>query len=666
MISASEFRRRLAPRWAPPGDISTSVWADRHMRLSPETSAKPGKWVTRSYQRQPLDATSDPAVRVVVLCAAVQMLKTSVMKAAIARTIAVDPKPIMMLVPRKEDAREFADDHMVPMIRDMEALAGKIKLTRMGKTPRNFRGGRLVITSAGAAMNVGGKAIGLLCMDEVDKYVGDVDEEGNPIELALQRQTTFRSRAKAILACSPTLAGSAIDAWFQRSDQRDFYVPCPLCGAWQTMWGKFWSHVRWNDKLETREEQALSARYHCQSCDQPWDDEQRKAAVERGDYRAAKPFNGIAGFRVSQLCSVDRDLSEIVLAYLRAKETPADLKAWVNTTLAEVWEDQSAAPEWERLLDARESYPIGVVPRGGLVLVGGADVHPDRIEVELVAYGRRRESWSVLYEIIEGNTAEITGQPGRPSPWERLQVLIDSLYPHGGGGQLTVSRFFIDSGNQTNTVYQWVRMQPDHRVVAVKGVPRGHLPVSQPKPVDVTVFGRVIKSGLRIRDVVVDFFKSEIYADLRKKKPTQEQLEQGWTYPPGYCHFPDGKNYGDEHFKQLCAEQLVTTKDRRGRLRREWQQMRARNEALDVRVYARAAAWEYGIDRFQERRWQAIEEGLGPQQEGFDLAAPAGDLPRQVVPPERPTQRPAERPRAVPAAVIQRHTPSNWMRGFLR
>lgn len=636
MISTAQFRRKLAAHWAPPGDISTSAWADRHMVLSPETSAKPGAWSTRSYQRQPLDATSDPAVRIVVLDCAVQMLKTSTIKAAIARTVAVDPKPVMMLVPRKEDARDFADDHMVPMIRDIAVLRDRIQLTRNGKAPRAFRGGRLFITSAGSAMNVGGKAVGLLCCDEIDKMVSDVDDEGNPIVLALQRQTTFRDRAKAILACSPTMEGSAIDTWFKRSDQREFYVPCPLCGAWQCPYGKFFSQVRWDDKLETREDQAFTARYHCQECNQPWDDRTRWAAVERGEFRTDKPFNGIVGYRISQLCSLDKRLAEIVLEFLRIKDTPADLKSFVNTVLAENWEDQSAAPEWERLLDLRDPYAPGIVPRGGLLLVGGADVHPDRIEMELVAFGRRRESWSVLYEIFEGNTSEILGQPGHPSPWEKLQATLAEVYPHEGGGYLPVSRFFIDSGFQTNTAYQFVRMQPDGRVLAIKGVHKGHLPVSQPKAVDVTIFGRVIKSGLRIRDVVVDFFKSELYADLRKKRPTKEQLAQGWTYPPGYCHFPEAKNYGDEHFKQLCSEQLASTKDRRGRVRREWQQTRARNEALDVRVYARAAAWEYGIDRFQERHWQALEERLGPQQGGFELQPPkAADIPRMAAAPER-------------------------------
>jgi phage terminase large subunit GpA-like protein len=156
---------------------------------------------------------------------------------------------------------------------------------------------------------------------------------------------------------------------------------------------------------------------------------------------------------------------------------------------------------------------------------------------------------------------------------------------------------------------------------------RGALPVAQPSPVDVSIQGRVLKHGLRIRGIVVPFFKSELYADLKKEKPTDEQIEQGWKHPVGYCHFPNVTGYGDEHFKQLCSEQLVTTKDRRtGRTKREWQQLRARNEALDCRVYARAAAWELGLDRFTERAWKELEHRLTADlfadQRSSALAAP--------------------------------------------
>jgi phage terminase large subunit GpA-like protein len=63
--------------------------------------------------------------------------------------------------------------------------------------------------------------------------------------------------------------------------------------------------------------------------------------------------------------------------------------------------------------------------------------------------------------------------------------------------------------------------------------------------------------------------------------------------------------------KQLVAEQLVTVKTRRGFTRLEWQRLRERNEALDCRVYARAAAWIAGIDRWTERRSHELERQLG-------------------------------------------------------
>ncbi len=45
-----------------------------------------------------------------------------------------------------------------------------------------------------------------------------------------------------------------------------------------------------------------------------------------------------------------------------------------------------------------------------------------------------------------------------------------------------------------------------------------------------------------------------------------------------------------------------------------------RNEALDCRVYARAAASIYGIDRFDDKKWQMLERALGEQVSGGNKA----------------------------------------------
>ena len=94
--------------------------------------------------------------------------------------------------------------------------------------------------------------------------------------------------------------------------------------------------------------------------------------------------------------------------------------------------------------------------------------------------------------------------------------------------------------------------------------------------------------------------KEELYRWLRLDRPTEES---GESYPPGYCHFP---KYGEEYFQQLTAEQLVT-RIVKGYRRPEWQKTRDRNEALDARTYARAAAAVYGMNRFNDAAWARLE-----------------------------------------------------------
>lgn len=612
--------------FAPPPDLTCSQWADQYRQLSPESSAEPGQWKTHPFQRGILDAISDPKVRRVVVKACTQVIKTEAILNGIGYFAHMDPGPILVLQPRDADAKAFSKERIAPMIRDTSVLReifaeSKSRIADNTINQKMFRGGMLAITSAGSAPNLARRAIRFLFCDEVDKYVST--QEGNPISLARKRLATFRHRAKEILTCSPTFEGSEIDRAYSQSDKREYYVPCPKCGHMQSLMGAFYKQVRFAE-FGTVEERAASARYHCVACDAPWTEAGRKAAVERGEWRGGD-FNGVAGFWISELYSPWKTLAEIVHDFLTKKDNPSELQTFVNTSLAENWLEKGEAPEWEVLSARREPYSPGTVPAGGLFLTAGVDVQRDRVEVETVAWGRNRESWSVDYQIIPGLISD-------PETRAALESYRASTFTHEGGAEIPISRMFIDSGDgtTTNDVYEWVRTQPATQVVAIKGTDRGLLPVGQPSPVDVTSGGKKIRGGLRIRMVNVAFFKAEFYADLRKRPPTEEELEQGFDYPPGYCHFPSGGNYGDEHFKQLCAEQLVARRNRKtGRTKTEWQQLRPRNEALDCRVYARAAAWDLGLDRMQEKHFRAFEqqlEMLKPEAQEVEPPPP----PRQV------------------------------------
>jgi phage terminase large subunit GpA-like protein len=71
---------------------------------------------------------------------------------------------------------------------------------------------------------------------------------------------------------------------------------------------------------------------------------------------------------------------------------------------------------------------------------------------------------------------------------------------------------------------------------------------------------------------------------------------------------------------------VTTRDDQRGVTRLEWRQLRERNEALDCRVYARAAAWIAGADRWTEAKWRDLEMQIGTSRADDEMAdnAPAG------------------------------------------
>lgn len=124
--------------------------------------------------------------------------------------------------------------------------------------------------------------------------------------------------------------------------------------------------------------------------------------------------------------------------------------------------------------------------------------------------------------------------------------------------------------------------------------------VAPPRQVDVTQAGKKI-GKVKVWHVGVAMAKSELYGWLR-----QEIREDG-TIPSGYCHFPQ---YDQHYFKGLTAEQLELRKNKKGYNEYVWVKKYDRNEPLDCRVYARAAAYVVGIDRHDENSvfWDSFQK----------------------------------------------------------
>jgi phage terminase large subunit GpA-like protein len=606
---ADELGQAWRDGLTPDPALTVSQWADQHRYLSPRASAEPGRYRTdrTPYMRAIMDALSPshPARRVVVMKSA-QVGFSEGGNCWIGYVIHHAPGPMLLVQPTVELAKRFSRQRIDPLIEESPALRERVKPARSrdaGNTvlSKEFPAGLLVITGANSAVGLRSMPARYLFLDEVDAYPPSADEEGDPVALAEARTRTFSWRSKILLGSTPTIHGfSRIEREFEDSDQRRYFVPCPHCEHRQ--WLKF-------EGLKWEKGRPETAHYACEACEVAIQEHHKTAMLQAGEWRAtaeaADP--GTIGFHLSALYSPVGWFSWEAIARMweGAQASEEAKRSFKNGVLGETWIETGEAPDWQRLYERREDWRIGTIPSGGLFLTAGADVQKDRIEVSIWAWGRGLESWLIDHLVIEGG-------PERKASWDALSKLLGQTWPHAHGVRLGLAKLAIDTGYEAPAVYAWVRQVGQAQVAAVKGVEGFNraAPVIGPSYVDATEGGRKLKRGAKLWTIAVATFKSETYRFLRLAAPTADDIAAGAASPAGFVHLPRGAEA--EWVKQLTAEQLVTVKTKRGFQRLEWQKLRERNEVLDCRVYARAAAWIAGADRWSDAKWRDLEDQVGP------------------------------------------------------
>ncbi|WP_034641208.1 phage terminase large subunit family protein [Chitinilyticum aquatile] len=591
--------------------LTVSQWADQYRYLSGKSASEPGRWRTSRtpYLKAIMDCLSPTSkVERVVFMKGAQVGGTECGNNWMGYVIHLSPGPMMAVSPTVEMAKRNSKQRVDPLIDESPELTSRIAPARArdsGNTilAKEFRGGVLVMTGANSAVGLRSMPVRYLFLDEVDGYPADVEGEGDAISLAEARTRTF-ARRKIFIVSTPTIAGaSAIEREYEASNQQRYFVPCPHCGHAQ--WLRF-EQLRWEKG------RPASVAYVCESCEQPIAEHHKTWMLEHGEWIAQNPDcpSKTTGFHLSSLYSPVgwRSWADIAAAWEAAvnQETGSSsaIKTFKNTELGETWLEDGEAPDWQRLLERREEYPVGQIPLPALLLTAGADIQKDRIEVSVWAFGPGKESWLIEHRVLMGDTA-------RDHVWQDLGQLLGETWTHASGAQLPLQRLAIDTGFATQEAYSFIRGTHDPRVMAVKGVRAGAMGgaalIGTPTAVDITIGGKKLRRGIKVYSVAGGIAKLELYNNLRKPA---DLADDGCTpeYPAGYVHLPmvDG-----EYLQQLCAEQLITRRDRHGFAIREWQKMRERNEALDCYVYARAAAASVGLDRFEDRHWRELERQLG-------------------------------------------------------
>ncbi|WP_430463612.1 phage terminase large subunit family protein [Tabrizicola sp.] len=625
---AQDLLRAWSQGIRPDPNLTVSEWADRHRWLSSRASAEPGRYRTARtpYMREIMDALSpsNSAQRVVFMKAA-QVGATEAGNCFIGFVMHHAPGPMLAVQPTVELAKRNSRQRIDPLIEESPELREKVKPARSrdaGNTmlSKEFAGGILILTGANSAVGLRSTPARYIFLDEVDAYPASADEEGDPVSLAEARSLTFAHRRKVFLVSTPTIKGlSRIEREFEASDQRRFFVPCPHCGEEQ--WLKF-------ERLRWEKGQPETAVYHCEGCERPIAEHHKTVMLERGAWRATAEATDplTVGYHLSALYSPLGWLSwaRIARAWEAALGNDEAMRAFRNTILGETWFETGEAPDWQRLQGHKEEWKPGTVPAGGVFLTAGADVQKDRIEVDVWAWGSGLESWLIDHVMIAGGPAD-------PACWQKLSDLLGRTWQHASGQHLTIARLAIDTGYETSAVYAWARQVGFGQVAPIKGLEGFNRasPVTGPTYVDATVGGKRLRRGARLWSVATSTFKAETYRFLRQGRPTPEEITAGASFPAGTVHLPTWAD--SEWLKQLTAEQLVTVKTKRGFTKLEWQKLRERNEALDCRVYARAASWIAGIDRWSETQWAALADELGVATPAAlktptQLAAPSASL----------------------------------------
>ena len=545
-----------------------------------------------------MDAISDPSIRDVVVMAGAQVGKTEMLLNCIGFHIAHDPSPILVVQPTLEMAQSFSKDRLAPMLRDTPALRGKVKDPRSRDannttTHKVFPGGHISLVGSNSASGLASRPIRIVLCDEVDRYPASAGSEGDPIQLARKRSATFFNRKIAMVSTPTNKGASRVESAFEESDQRRFFVPCEDCGHDQTL---RWANVRWE------KDQPETACYVCEECGSVWDDAKRYRAVRRGEWHATEEYKGIAGFHINGIYSPWTPLADAVRDFLSAKRMPETLRVWTNVYLAESWEDQGERVDDYDVAQRAEAVTKYADERVEMV-TAGVDVQDDRLEIEVVGWGKDEESWSVDYRTLYGD-------PSTPQIWADLDTVLAQKYETEDGRELPIRSACIDSGGHyTQAVYNYVRPREGKRIFAIKGMAGEQRPiVSRPSKNNI---GKV-----KLFTLGVDNIKELIFSRL---KITIEG--------PGYCHFPDDRP--DEYFKQLAASEKIVTRFHKGFPKREFVKTRNRNEALDCRVYAYGALaiLNLNINAIADRRSRQAEQ---PVSESVS-AAPA----RKYQPPRR-------------------------------
>ena len=621
---AQVSRSALVNGYRPAARLMVSEWADKNRILAGVGAAEPGQWRTSRtpYLREIMDNLSAGSeIWKQSLIAGAQLGKTESGLNWIGYTIDNSPGPFMFVLPKADTAKKVSKQRVGPLLNSTASIRKKI--TDRNLLSLEYLGGMMFYASAQSASDLMSMPVKDLYLDEVDRMPIDVEGEGPPLNLAIARTRTFKSKRKIYFTSTPTHESTSV-IWNQgwlKGDMRLYFMPCPLDGCGKLIVFEF-ENLKW-DWGKAKE----TVHYQCPECNGKIYEHQKTEMLAKGqwiptrkDLENVEP--GVRSYRLPSLYSPIGWYSwdEMAIKWEGVQGNPSRIAEFRNVDLALPSIEVSEKVDWDIVWtrgdvgsSPYQMLPQGtIVPRDVLFLTAGVDIGKDHIEVGIWGWGRNRKRWLIDHIRIYGPTSSMYAK----EIWDIASVEMQRTYLNVDGVELRPRRIFVDTGYIPEVVKPWIRTQNQQIVMGVDGIDSHDFTgadqilkvVKQGIPVAGSPGKKTNVGSLPTAVLNVSFCKSELMGLLTIPRP-----EVSDEAPDGWVHMPvQGGAFTKEIAQQLVSERKVVERDANGAITKiRWDRIEGRRaEVLDCHNYARGAAMLLGWDRMTEAHFLRFEKEL--------------------------------------------------------
>lgn len=565
-IPVTAYQYEALQLLSPPEQLTVSEWAEQYRMLDSKSSAMPGPWSNEvtPYLVGVMDEFNNYETEQIVFVKPTQIGGTEALQNMIGYIVAQDPAPTMIVYPTDVLAKSVSENRLQPMLRATPEIAKKFD-ENSSLLELQFDGMYLSLVGSNSPSGLASKPIRFLMMDEVDKYPGASTKEADPIKLATERTKTFHNK-KIYITSTPTLKTGHIWKAKESSDiEKHYFVPCPHCGEYIEF--KFQNIKFPDDENMSYADRAEFATYVCQECGCIITDNDKHNMLPRGEWRIVRhntKYVRSVAFWINTLYSPFVRWADIAKEFLMTKDDPEEFQNFVNSWLAEPWEDTKLKTSAELVQERQTEVPAFVVPSWAKMITGGVDVQEASLYWTIRAWGDFLTSQNIAH--------------GQALSFEEVDRIMNIEYMTEDGEPHLVNLCLIDSGDQTDTVYDFCVYHSEY-ALPVKGA--SHAQLSHYK------LSKINREGSSVNGMTLVMVDGDKYKDMIAGRMRKPNGRGSWMVYSG-CDY--------EYATQVTNEHKVNVKSG-GTVRQKWmpKYSHADNHYLDAEVYAMAAADIMGV-----------------------------------------------------------------------